>query len=276
MNDQARPPRVRVGASSFDPARAELLGPHGEPVHLRPQSMRVLETLLAHSGTVVTREALVATVWPGVVVTDDSLVQCVRDIRRALGADHSLLHTVPRVGYRLDLPPSSAAVVDQGHDRPRWASAWVIGGLGVAVALLAAGWLHTRGGASIVSGAFRQEAVVAARDRTVALRIRYDAPPSSLKESDIAFAAGTAHQIVADVLAGSTALRAVAMPGSASDATATDLTQRLGARFLLDGRVKLLLAGVALTVDLVDTSTAAKLWSVHSESTVAQLAGDRA
>src|SRR5947207_479227 len=103
VNDRSRPSRVQLGACSFDPARAELLGPNGEPVHLRPQSMRVLETLLAHSGTVVTREALTATVWPGVVVTDDSLVQCVRDIRRALGEDHRLLHTVPRVGYRLDL-----------------------------------------------------------------------------------------------------------------------------------------------------------------------------
>jgi len=31
-------------------------------------------------------------VWPGVFVTDDSLVQCVRDVRRAIGdADQSVL-----------------------------------------------------------------------------------------------------------------------------------------------------------------------------------------
>ena len=41
-------------------------------------------------------------VWPGVAVTDDSLVQCVHEIRRALRDDrHALLKTAPKRGYRL-------------------------------------------------------------------------------------------------------------------------------------------------------------------------------
>jgi TolB-like protein len=48
-----------------------------------------------------------ATVWPGVFVTDDSIAQCVSDIRRALGdSDQSLLRTLPRRGFLFTLPPS--------------------------------------------------------------------------------------------------------------------------------------------------------------------------
>lgn len=119
MVDKAPPLQVRIGSCAFDQARAELLGPNGEPVHLRPRAMRVLEVLLAQAGRVVTRDDLIAAVWPGLAVTDDSLVQCIGDIRRALGADHTLLRTLPRLGYRLDVPP----VADAAGARPPDAAA---------------------------------------------------------------------------------------------------------------------------------------------------------
>jgi adenylate cyclase len=41
-------------------------------------------------------------VWPGIFVSDDSVAQCVRDIRRALGDDaQQLLRTLLRRGYLL-------------------------------------------------------------------------------------------------------------------------------------------------------------------------------
>ena len=43
-----------------------------------------------------------AAVWPDVAVTDDSLVQCITALRRALGdASHEILQTEPKRGYRL-------------------------------------------------------------------------------------------------------------------------------------------------------------------------------
>ena len=43
-----------------------------------------------------------AAVWPGIAVTDDSLVQCIGEIRRAIGDEaHAVVRTVPRRGYRL-------------------------------------------------------------------------------------------------------------------------------------------------------------------------------
>src|SRR3546814_18645995 len=44
-------------------------------------------------------------VWHGTSVTDDSLVQCIHEIRRALKDErHDVLQTVPKRGYRIVLP----------------------------------------------------------------------------------------------------------------------------------------------------------------------------
>jgi pimeloyl-ACP methyl ester carboxylesterase len=41
-------------------------------------------------------------VWPNLVVTDDSLVQCIKDLRKALKDDaRSIIQTLPKRGYRL-------------------------------------------------------------------------------------------------------------------------------------------------------------------------------
>ena len=276
VNDRPRQSRVQIGACSFDPARAELNGPHGESVHLRPQSMRVLQTLLESLGTVVTREALVAAVWPGVVVTDDSLVQCIRDIRRALGADHPLLHTVPRIGYRLDITPPPEARADPKHQPPiRGRGAWMLAGLAVGVALLGLGRLYTHSGASTSSIQARTQAADLGHSPTVLIRFRYDAPATALTESDTTFAAGAAAQLADDVVHNTT-LRALVVPGTASDASIADLTQRLGARLLVDAKVNVQANRLSLAADMVDASTRSVLWSERRESTAEQLPADRA
>ena len=57
-------------------------------------------------------------VWPGIAVTDDSLVQCIHEIRRAFQDDtHTLLKTKPKRGYRLVLP--AEAVSGAAEDQPR-------------------------------------------------------------------------------------------------------------------------------------------------------------
>ena len=58
----------------------------GVSVDLRPQAFAVLRHLAEHSDRLVTKEELIQSVWPGIAVTDDSLVQCVAEIRRAFYA----------------------------------------------------------------------------------------------------------------------------------------------------------------------------------------------
>ena len=76
----------------------------GRPVHLRPQAFTALEDLAASRGRLVTKGQLTTEVWNGRAVTDDSLVQCIGDIRRALGDEKGhRLRTVRGRGYILEL-----------------------------------------------------------------------------------------------------------------------------------------------------------------------------
>ena len=75
----------------------------GREVKLRPKSFACLKYLVENRGRLVTKEELIQAVWPDSFVTDDSLVQCLIDVRRALGDDSlSYIKTVPRRGYLFD------------------------------------------------------------------------------------------------------------------------------------------------------------------------------
>lgn len=81
-----------------------LIGATGLPIFLRPQTFATLRYLLRNANRLVTKTELMEAIWPGTAVTDDSLVQCVHEIRRALNdGTHSVLQTVSRRGYRLVL-----------------------------------------------------------------------------------------------------------------------------------------------------------------------------
>lgn len=86
----------------LDLSRAVLRGPDDVELHLRPKAFALLRHLLENAGRLIGREDLLDALWPGLSVTDDSLTQCVSEIRQALGdrAGH-VLRTVPRRGYVL-------------------------------------------------------------------------------------------------------------------------------------------------------------------------------
>ena len=78
---------VQVGAWTVEPALNQLSAAGDQTVRLEPKAMAVLMHLASRAGQVVSREALLAAVWPGVVVGDDSLTQVVIKLRKALGDD---------------------------------------------------------------------------------------------------------------------------------------------------------------------------------------------
>ncbi len=91
----------RFDAFEFDGQRRTLRR-SGADVELRPLAFDALGFLVRHAGRVVTKDELIAAVWPGLVVTDDSIARCISDIRRALGdVDQKIIKTVPRRGYTL-------------------------------------------------------------------------------------------------------------------------------------------------------------------------------
>jgi DNA-binding winged helix-turn-helix (wHTH) protein len=70
---------------------------------LRPKAFEVLCYLAENAGRLISRRELHEAVWPKVAVTDNSLEQCVWELREKLeDDDHHLIRTVPRRGYRFD------------------------------------------------------------------------------------------------------------------------------------------------------------------------------
>jgi TolB-like protein/Flp pilus assembly protein TadD len=106
---------LRVDCFEVDLAAGRLLK-HGIRIHLREQSFRVLELLLAHPGDVVTREDLRRVLWPADVFVDfeNNLNAAVARLREALGDSAEQPHfieTLPKRGYRFIAPVIQPAPV---------------------------------------------------------------------------------------------------------------------------------------------------------------------
>ena len=80
----------------------------GDVIELRPQSREVLHLLANAPNRIVSKEEFTDVVWRGRMVSEDSLVQCIAEIRSAIGdGDRKIIQTVPRKGYRF-VPPQNA------------------------------------------------------------------------------------------------------------------------------------------------------------------------
>jgi TolB-like protein/Tfp pilus assembly protein PilF len=104
-------------------------------VELRPKSFELLSYLVTNAGRLISKDELVNAVWPNVIVSDDSLAQCVSDVRHVLNdPDRRIIKTVPRRGYLFAAPVSVrplgspvdqslqlAATSKQGISQPRLA-----------------------------------------------------------------------------------------------------------------------------------------------------------
>ena len=136
------------GDCQFDELRRELRV-KGEVIELEPKPIEVLHQLLLRAGQVVTKEDLLESVWPGLMVVDGSLATAVSKLRKALGDDESsVLLTVPRVGYRLGVAvrmiPSAIAAPEAMEPVPPQAQsrrAWIW--IGAVVLVLALAYIGT-------------------------------------------------------------------------------------------------------------------------------------
>ncbi len=88
----------------------------GQQVQLEPKVMALLCHLVDNAGLTLSREQLFEALWPGVVVTDDTLTQAMIKLRKALGDSARkprYIQTIPKRGYRL------AATVEAEAPNPR-------------------------------------------------------------------------------------------------------------------------------------------------------------
>jgi predicted ATPase/DNA-binding winged helix-turn-helix (wHTH) protein len=88
------------GEWEVDLARRELRA-RGVPVPIGGRAFEIIEVLVQSAGELVTKNDLMARVWPGIIVEDNTLQFHISAIRRALGSDRGILKTASGRGYRL-------------------------------------------------------------------------------------------------------------------------------------------------------------------------------
>jgi adenylate cyclase len=122
--------QITFGSFRFEPATARLWD-NGVEVKLTRKAALVLGALLERPGTPVSKQELFASVWRGIVVSDDALVTCIQELRRALGDDSKqpvYIETRHRMGYRF-----VAAVGEQADPPAPAAAAMPMAGAAIAV-----------------------------------------------------------------------------------------------------------------------------------------------
>jgi adenylate cyclase len=105
---------------TLDCVRGELISAQGNIV-LRPKSFEVLKFLLQNAGRLISRDEVLTSVWSGVTVTEESLTQCVSEIRQALGdAEQRIIKTVPKRGYLVSVAVRTASSDAQDGEFDRY------------------------------------------------------------------------------------------------------------------------------------------------------------
>lgn len=116
--------RVEFGGFTFDLAGRQLLGRDG-PVHLSPKAFDVLRLLIERRPAAVSKDDLLAQVWPGTFVVEASLTMAIAEVRRALGDESRaprFIRTVHRYGYAFCGEGRDVGASPPGEDstRPAW------------------------------------------------------------------------------------------------------------------------------------------------------------
>ena len=100
MNPAPNVANYLFNAFRVDIRRGSLLTAAGEELPLRRQSFEMLCLLVENAGRLLDRDTINRAIWPDVAVTDDSMTQCVRDIRRVIRDDAGrILRTVRKRGH---------------------------------------------------------------------------------------------------------------------------------------------------------------------------------
>ena len=219
-----------------------------ERIHLRPQVMRLLVYLSERPGEVAHSEDLMHDLWPGKIVTDATLYNCVSELRNILnGASNGqdAIQTIPKKGYRLRLPVS-------GIDPPESQTAKKV---------------YSRRRASFVALAALAAAATVwwwpppSPERSIAV-LPFD--NMSADSCPAHFADGISEDIL-NLLSQIESLVVIARQSSfffkGKDVDIATIGKQLGARNIVQGSVRCSGNRVRITAQLIDAKDSSQLWS---------------
>lgn len=242
----------------------------GIDLDLRPKAFEILRYLVANAGRLASKDELVQVAWPDVIVSDDSLAQCIRDIRKVLGDDgDSFIRTVPRRGYMfvaavgpIEPAPDAEGPPPSPAGWRRWwlAPAFSVVLLGFAtLAAWATGWFGT--------------GAPAARDGRLAIAVL---PFATLGAADGEEWLGDG--IADDVMTAVSRFRDITVIARNSSfrfrgegIDSREVGRELGAEYLLQGTVRRSDDRFRITAQLVDAATGTTRWSERYDRPLADL-----
>jgi DNA-binding winged helix-turn-helix (wHTH) protein/TolB-like protein/cytochrome c-type biogenesis protein CcmH/NrfG len=235
--------RLQIGEWWADRTTNEL-GRGTETVRIEPKVMEVLIALAARAGRAVSREELLAAVWPGVVVGDEALTQSVIKLRRALGDNPKApvyIETISKRGYRLIAPVNGAGAAAAPLPKRRW---WMWGGV-AAAAIAVAAWFHGQ------------------EERPLPLPEAFDALTVTVLPFETV-GAGQEHDYLArgigsDLMTDLSRLSGLRLISSSGDRAAG------GTRYVVSGSVQREAANLRINVRLIDARTGEQLWTQRFE-----------
>jgi TolB-like protein len=207
---------------------------------LRPKAFMALRYLVENAGRLVAKDELQRAVWRDVIVTDDSLVQCVRQLRQTLDDhEHRLIKTVSRRGYLLDAQVFDHDPKQEMSDQSRAASGQV-------------------GRRPVFD-----ELHLASRESNSSIAVLPFLSTKGDPEQEY-FADG----IVEDIITALSRFKSLFVIAHNSSFTykgkAIDLKKvgrELGVRYVLEGSVRRAAGKVRITGRLIDSDTGAHLWA---------------
>jgi DNA-binding winged helix-turn-helix (wHTH) protein len=97
---------VNFSGYRFDVESGRLWSDESE-VRLTPKASAVLRVLVTRAGEPVSKDDLFASVWNDTVVSDDALISCIQELRKALADDAKqprFIETRHRRGYQFVAP----------------------------------------------------------------------------------------------------------------------------------------------------------------------------
>jgi len=264
--------RLQVGDWTIEPTLNRLSAP-GKTVKLEPKAMSVLVYLAGRPGQVVSRDALLAAGWPGVVVGDDSLTQVVIKLRKALGdvpGKPAYIQTISKGGYRLVAPvirteeiasararPDSESLDDERKRRVHWMAAASV----AALLLAAAGgwWISGERLTEVAPAQLPMAGFEAARTAQPTVAIKPFEALGNDPEAAL-LAQGMTADLVTDLskVFGLSVIGVATMGGAAGGETSTD---PLPTRYLVSGSVQRIDERLRVHVHLTDAQTGKQVWS---------------
>src|SRR5258708_7442082 len=100
---------IEFGRFRLSPRRREL-SVAGKPIELGGRAFDVLLALIEARGTVLSKDQLMARVWPNRVVEENNLQVQIATLRKVLADDRELLRTVAGRGYQFTCAPRLVSI----------------------------------------------------------------------------------------------------------------------------------------------------------------------